>query len=160
MMRKPDYFVHFALAALLVFSFGFVKMAQASAQDDHRPSPQIIIEDAYAPPSPPGIKNGAIFFRARLADNLSESPHPPTRIVGAKSDIAERIELHTHSHENGIMRMRQTDGFTLPATLNPTGDHVMLFGLREQLKDGGHFPLTLEFEHAPSITIQVNIRRP
>jgi len=43
------------------------------------------------------------------------------------------------------------------AVLKPGGDHLMLTGLKQPLKQGEAFPLTLEFEHAGKIEVQVNV---
>ncbi|PRM90957.1 transporter, partial [Arcobacter cryaerophilus gv. occultus] len=55
-------------------------------------------------------------------------------------------ELHTHLHENGVMRMRQVESIAIPAkgevALKPGSFHVMLFEVRE-LSQGTPFPLTL-----------------
>ena len=39
----------------------------------------------------------------------------------------------------------------------PGGLHVMLFGLKQPLKAGEHFPLTLEFEKAGKVEVQVQV---
>ena len=60
------------------------------------------------------------------------------------------------------MRMREVpDGVLLPAgetvTFEPSGLHLMLVGLNHPLVEGEAFPLTLEFEHAGTIEIEVPI---
>lgn len=53
------------------------------------------------------------------------------KIMGAASPACGRLELHTHIHENGVMKMRPVDSFTVPAkgklALGPMGDHLMCF---------------------------------
>ncbi len=74
------------------------------------------------------------------------------------STIAERVELHTHSHDadTGVMRMRPVSMIDVPAgetvTLRPGGLHIMLMGLAEPLSEGADIPLTLTFEHAGEVT--------
>jgi copper(I)-binding protein len=69
--------------------------------------------------------------------------------------------LHTHLHENGVMKMRPIDGIVIPAhgmaELKPGGDHVMLMGLKAPLKMGDHFPLVLVLEKAGKIPVMVKV---
>jgi copper(I)-binding protein len=47
-----------------------------------------------------------------------------------------------------------------PLVLEPGGLHVMLTGLRGQLAAGTHHTLTLVFEHAGRVSVDVEVRRP
>jgi copper(I)-binding protein len=53
-------------------------------------------------------------------------------LVGATSEIAQNIEMHTMSMEDGVMQMRKVDGFTVsdeqPLVLERGGNHLMFFG--------------------------------
>ncbi len=83
------------------------------------------------------------------------------RLVGAESPAAARVEIHTHIHEGGVMMMRKVEGIDVPAggeaALEPGGDHLMLFGLTGVLKAGDRFPLTLLFEKAGAVTVEVRV---
>ncbi|MGD1887060.1 MAG: copper chaperone PCu(A)C [Cohaesibacteraceae bacterium] len=73
------------------------------------------------------------------------------RLVGGSSPIAERVEIHTMSMENDVMRMRLLpDGIELPnetqVDLAPGGLHVMFIGLERPFVAGEEVPLTLTFE--------------
>ena len=89
------------------------------------------------------------------------NPGGGDRLVGAESPVAERIELHRHVHKDGVMTMRRVEAIDLPAggeaALEPGGDHLMLFGLETGLKPGGSFPLTLFFEKAAPVTVDVRV---
>ncbi|MDP2505015.1 MULTISPECIES: copper chaperone PCu(A)C [unclassified Oceanobacter] len=84
---------------------------------------------------------------------LTNKSAKPDRLVSAKSSWTDHIEIHTHIHEDGVMKMRQINGLDIPAgrvvTLKPGGLHLMLFGLKQPLPAaiGGSLPLTLCFEH-------------
>jgi hypothetical protein len=62
------------------------------------------------------------------------------------------------------MSMRKVDSIPVPAggtvDLVPGGYHVMLMGLRQPLADGAKVPLTLVFEKAGEIKIEVTVRQP
>ena len=59
------------------------------------------------------------------------------------------------------MKMRQVAGVNVPAggmvLLKPGGYHVMLVKLKQPLKEGGSFPLTLHFAKAGMVTVKVEI---
>ena len=83
-------------------------------------------------------------------------PAPPQPAAAA-------AELHQTTNENGVMHMLPLpDGLALPAgqgvTLAPGGLHVMLMGLRHPLKQGETLALTLTFEHAAPVTVQVPVQ--
>jgi copper(I)-binding protein len=44
-------------------------------------------------------------------------------------------------------------------TLAPGGFHIMLLGLKQRLKEGDSFPVTLSFEHSGQVTATVTVRR-
>ncbi len=85
----------------------------------------------------------------------------PDRLVAAEGDVANRVELHTHMMQDGVMKMRQVDAIEVapgePAVLKPGGLHVMLMGLKAPLVEGKSFPLTLVFEKAGRVEIEVPI---
>lgn len=117
----------------------------------------ITIEDAYARSSGPSAKTGAAFFM------IKNTGHDQDRLIGASSDVAKLVELHTHIHgDDGVMKMRRDeDGFEVPAmgmhALQRGGDHVMFMGLNGPMVQGESFDVTLTFEHAGDITVTVPV---
>ena len=114
----------------------------------------ITIEDAYARASRPGAPTGAMFM---VIHNTSDTAD---RLVSVASPAAQLVELHTHIEEGGVMKMRPVEGgIEIPAAgehaLERGGDHVMLMGLTQSLDDGQAVPLTLTFENAGEIQIDV-----
>ncbi len=84
------------------------------------------------------------------------------RLIGASTPVADMAELHQSSEDRGVTRMRPVDGLALdpgkPIILAPGGVHLMLMGLKQPLKQGTSFLLTLTFEHAPPVTVQVPVK--
>lgn len=88
------------------------------------------------------------------------------KLVSAESNVAQTVELHNMSMQNGVMKMFQVDGIDMPAgktvKLAPGGYHVMFIGLKEQMKPGSRVPLKLTFELADkkreSVDLQVEVR--
>ena len=115
----------------------------------------IMITDAIARASAGATKNAAVFLT--LKNHLGRDDH----LVAVRTARARKAELHTHIHDQGVMRMRPVARITVPAgaaaTLKPGGDHVMLMGLTAPLKKGDTLSLTLVFEHAGEIAVAVPI---
>ena len=113
----------------------------------------------YATPSLPGTSNGAAYFA--MLENTGNSAD---RLLRATTPAAARVELHTMAVDaQGVMRMREVDAIALAPhakiRMRPgMGMHLMLVGLKEPLKDGAHFPMTLEFERAGKVDVTVNVQ--
>lgn len=82
---------------------------------------------------------------------------PADKLLGASSDAASAVELHTHKMEGGVARMRQVDDVALPTgqkvEFKPGGLHLMLMGLKQPLKDGDKLAITLRFEKAGAVPV-------
>lgn len=83
------------------------------------------------------------------------------RLLSAATPVSETAELHTHIKDGDVMRMRQVEAIEVPAgqsvALQPGGLHVMLMSLKEPLKEGQTFDLTLTFEKAGAMTVPVTV---
>lgn len=118
---------------------------------------EITVHDPYARVSASMSTSGAAFMVLRN-DGAEDD-----RLVSAASDVAERVELHTHkSDENGVMRMIHVEeGFVLPAggehALARGGDHVMFLGLTRPLAQGDTVSVTLSFEKAGDMVVDIPV---
>jgi periplasmic copper chaperone A len=112
---------------------------------------------AYARVASPAAQTGAVFM---TIDNHAAADD---RLIAVASDVAEKVELHTHAMTaEGVMQMLQvTEGFPIPANashvLDRGGDHVMLIGLTQPLAQGDIFSLTLTFERAGKVVVIVPV---
>jgi len=117
----------------------------------------IMIKDAYARSASPGAATGAAFLHVMNTGAVED------RLIGAASPVAELVQLHTHEEDaNGVMRMLHVqEGFAVPAggmlMLERGGKHVMLMGLTAPLVQGYMVPVTLTFEQAGEIEIEVPV---
>lgn len=115
----------------------------------------IEVHGAYARSSGPTAMAGAAFMELRNTGAEDD------RLIAVRSDVAKRAELHRHiAGDDGVMRMREADdGFAIPAggthRLGRGGDHVMFMGLTTRFEDGMTFPLTLVFEKAGDVVVEV-----
>ena len=85
------------------------------------------------------------------------------RLLSGTTPVAAEVQLHTMTMDGGIMRMRQvTDGIAIPARdsveLKPGGYHIMFMGLKRQLRQGERVPVTLRFQRAGNVTVQLAVQ--
>jgi hypothetical protein len=84
------------------------------------------------------------------------------RLIEARSPVAGKVELHETRMENDIMRMRAVHAIDIPAgkgaELKPGGYHMMLMGLKRQIKEGETVPLTLVVESADGKRSNVEVK--
>ncbi|MFD2236863.1 copper chaperone PCu(A)C [Aureimonas populi] len=93
---------------------------------------------------------------------ISNDGAEPDRLLGGTSPVAEAVEIHSMTMEGDVMQMRRLeDGLDLPAgeevALAPGGYHLMLVDLNEPLREGERVPLTLRFEKAGEVTVELAI---
>lgn len=114
------------------------------------------VEAAWARATAPGATNGAAYFRVVNGGSAD-------RLLSARAGVSARVELHTHTMRGGMMQMHAVPAVEIPAggrvEFAPGGLHVMLIGLGAPLTDGAVVPLTLEFERAGALRIDVPVRR-
>ena len=116
---------------------------------------KIMISDAYARSSGPLAKAGAAYMR--IVNHSDESDH----LIGVQSDIAKKTELHSHlEDDNGVMKMVRIDegikiGPMKDHSLAPGGEHIMFMGLKEPFETGKIIPITLLFEKAGEVVIEI-----
>ncbi len=121
------------------------------------------IENAYARTNGGIGASGAVFMEITNHADVAD------RLISAASDVADKVELHTHkAGADGVMQMMAVpEGFPIDALMSHAlargGDHVMLMGLKQDLKDGDMVHLSLTFEHAGVVEVDVaidNARKP
>ncbi len=85
------------------------------------------------------------------------------RLTGAKTDVADMVELHETRMVDGVMQMRPVSGgIEVPAqgqvSLEPGGYHIMLMGLRQDLAEGNRIRVTLIFESGKEIAVEALVQ--
>lgn len=115
----------------------------------------ITVAHPWARATPGGATIGAAYLEITAKDGAADT------LVAATSPSAGRVEIHTHTMDNGVMKMRKLDKLAIPAgqstLLKPSGDHVMLFDLKAPLKEGDLLPITLVFEKAGEVKIDATV---
>ena len=84
------------------------------------------------------------------------------RLTGGSTDVSSKFELHEMSMDNGVMKMRPLgSGLEIKpgqtVELKPGGYHIMLVGMKKQLKAGDHFKATLEFAKAGTVDVDFTV---
>lgn len=85
------------------------------------------------------------------------------RFLGGTTAVAARLEIHQMSMADGVMRMRPlANGIEIPpgatVELSPGSYHLMLMQLTRPLKQGEKVPVTLTFERAGSIEVELEVQ--
>lgn len=86
-------------------------------------------------------------------------------LTSVSGDVAEMIQVHQTKEKDGMMVMEEAkEGIPVPANgnveLKPGGYHVMLMNLKQDLKPGDTFKLTLKFQSGKEVTVDVPVREP
>jgi copper(I)-binding protein len=94
---------------------------------------------------------------------LKNTGTTPDRLIAVKSPAADRVEIHEMKMDGNIMRMREVEkGIEIPpgatVELKPGGFHVMFMGLKAPFAKEAKVPLTLVFEKAGSIDVDLMVQ--
>jgi len=112
---------------------------------------------AWTRETPPGVSTTAIYL------TLLNKTATDVQLIGAASDSSDRLELHTHKMQDGMMKMQQVEGITIPAdaeaSLKPHGDHIMVFNLDVALKEGQVVTVELSFDNGQSLIVDAPVHK-
>ena len=116
----------------------------------------LTVNETWARPTSKG-ENGAAYFVIENGTDVDDA------LISASTDVASTAEAHTSMMDDqGVMSMQMQEAVQVPAgksvTFKPGGLHIMLIDLKQDLKVGDTFTLTLQFEKTSKITVQVEVR--
>lgn len=117
----------------------------------------LVITQAWTRATPNGAKIGGGFL------TIENKGLTPDRLIGGSTDAASKIEVHEMAMKDGVMTMRPLDsGLTIDpgktVKLAPGGYHLMMFDLKNQLKQGDTVPVTLKFEKAGEVKVSLTVQ--
>ena len=131
------------------------KAAPAAPQAAKPQAAGVSVTRVWARATSASQKNGAAYFTIA-------NPGADDTLTGAATPVADMAELHRTSAVNGVMQMRPVASVKVPhgqlVTFGPGGLHVMLMGLKQPLKQGDSFPLTLTFAKAGDVTVNAVVQ--
>lgn len=87
------------------------------------------------------------------------------RLTGGATPAAADVQIHEMTMDGDVMKMRQIEGgLEIPAgetvTLAPGGYHLMLTKPVRRLIEGDRVPLTLRFETAGTVEVELVVDKP
>lgn len=144
--------MHKVMAVLLAAFLGLALSAPAHAHGYE--VGELEIGHPWSRETPPGASVGAGYL------TVTNNGDRADRLVDADSPAADRVEIHRSIEEDGVSRMEhQDEGVKIPAgeeiAIEPGGYHLMLMGLDEPLSEDERIPVTLEFERAGSVEVEL-----
>jgi copper(I)-binding protein len=116
----------------------------------------IHVADAKARPTAPG-GTGVVYMIVMNHGTADDD------LTGLSTPVADKAEMHRTTDMNGMSHMEAVADLPVKAnaavTFGPGGLHVMLTGLKQPLKLGDSFPLTLSFAKAGAVTVTVSVQQ-
>ena len=145
------------LAALLITALASACTFLPSTMPTTPTGNALRVENAWARPSPMQGGNGAVYLTVLNPTNR------PDQLLGVSSPVARVAETHETVEKDSVVRMEpRPEGFAIPAQgsllLKPGGKHIMLVDLVAPLQAGQSISVTLEFEQAGTVALDVPVR--
>jgi copper(I)-binding protein len=114
----------------------------------------IQVEGAWARATAPGQDTAMV--------DMTIVSEKAAKLTGFASAVSQSAEMHSMTHDKGMMKMREVKSIELPAgqrvNLGDAGFHLMLIGLRAPLKVGDSLPLTLNVQAADNSSVKVDVK--
>ena len=110
----------------------------------------------WARATPPTAPSGGGFLTVTNTGTTAD------RLVSVTSPAAAQVQVHEMKMDGTIMRMRELEnGLEIPpgatVALAPGGFHLMMMGLKAPLKEATRVPVTLVFEKAGKIDVELQV---
>lgn len=140
---------HFLLAAALILSAPAVMACETVTIGD------LTIEHAWSKATIGEGRPGVFYVEITNGGSVDDA------LIGIATPAAGMPMLHETVVQDGIASMPHAMSIPVPAgqnvQLSPGGYHGMLLGLTTALKEGDSFPVTLSFEKAGEVTVNVDV---
>lgn len=114
------------------------------------------LSDQWTRATPPGAKAGGAYI------TITNNGDTADTLTGGTTEAAEALEVHSMSMQDGVMKMEELpEGLTIEpgetVTLKPGGLHLMMIGLTDALVADGTITVTLSFEKAGEVTLDIPV---
>lgn len=127
----------------------------------------LLLAAALALPSGPVLTRPIVVAAPAGADSagyVAIATPTADRLVAVQCSCAEKVEIHRIIRAEGKVSMRTEDSLELPATapleIRPGSDlHLMLMGLKAELRDGATQEMTLVFEKTGAVTLSFRVAK-
>ncbi len=141
---------------LPALALAFIAFAVGPAAAEEIRAGDLVISRAWSRATPGGAKVAGGFL---IVENKGRGDD---RLTSASTDVAGKTEVHEMAVSNGVMTMRPLGGgLAIPSgktvTLAPGGYHIMFMELKQPLKEGNRFNVTLEFKKAGKTVVPFSV---
>jgi copper(I)-binding protein len=113
---------------------------------------ELVVDEGYVRKPIPGRSMSAAFM------TINNTGAADVVLKTAAIEGASSVEMHTHTHKDGVMRMRQLHELTIKAggsvVLEPGGLHLMIFGIKK-LPENPQLTLCDELEQCAKFPLAV-----
>ena len=117
---------------------------------------KIKIENAWVRPDGKGM-NSALYF------NISNNGMKTDDLYKITSTSAELVQMHETIIKNGLAEMKEVKSVSIPTNMlvefKPGGYHVMLIGLKKDLKAGEKIIFFFYFKRAGRIRLSATVKQ-
>lgn len=132
--------------------FNFVLLCSASFSA----MANVVLVDGQVRAMPPSVPNSAAYLSL-------ENHGPEIQLIAVEADFVKDAQLHTIIEEDGMVKMREVESFTIPQngtlTLSESGQHIMLLGLKQPLVSGESVKLTLKFDDGSELPVSLMVSK-
>ena len=133
---------------LFILLLGLLAGVSASAGEA-----TITAEKAWARATTSAAATGVVYL------SLADTGPAADRLVGVATPVAAHADMHIMVMEGNVMQMRPVDAVDVKPgeriQFKPSGLHIMLTDLKQPLTRGERFPVTLDFEKAGKVDVEV-----
>jgi len=116
----------------------------------------VLIRDGWVQEGPPSQTITAAYM------TIENHTGADISLKSASTEVAQTVELHKMELVDGIMKMHRVETIDIPAggatQLKPGGYHLMVIGLKKELKDGDKVTIALEFSNDVRKTITIPVK--
>lgn len=116
---------------------------------------QLVIDQPWSPEAPPSRMMAGFM-------SLHNPGEHDVVLVDAESPQFDRVEFHTMSMDDGVMRMRRLEQLTIPAgetiELKSGGLHLMLLQPKDHYRTGDSLEVTLVAADKSRIMVNAEVR--
>ncbi len=143
------------LTRRLIVVLGLTALTASAFADQFRVGDMVIVHP-HARPTVAQQSTGAAYIGLNNMNTVDD------RLIKIEANVAKSVELHTMEMSGDVMKMREVDGIDVKAgsriDMAPGGGyHIMLVGLKQPLKVGDKFPMTLTFAKSGKIVVQIAV---
>lgn len=116
----------------------------------------ITVDSGFVRATIPGTSNSSAYM------TITNSSDSLITLVGASSNVSERVEIHDHVMVNEMMRMQQRQSVAIDAktkvTLKPSGLHLMIFDVKQPLLPESTIDITLHFSNYNDVKVTLPVQ--